>query len=134
MPSTGIKLSLMNADGPFTVWRITCLPMISQGTCRSTRCCHLLPLGSLDESECPEPRAPGAWASHAAPTLCPMGALDWLRMCGNYFGTAPRISAFSLSSGPLLLWSRICDPQLSTHRGELLLVLSCLLFPLSSPL
>ena len=114
----------------FAVWRVACLPMTSQGTCRSTHCCHLLPLGSLDKSECPEPQAPGSWASHAAPVLCPMGTLDWLRMCGNYFGPVPRISAFCLSFGPLLLLSRICDPQLSTHRGELLLVLSCLLFPL----
>lgn len=38
-------------------------------------------------------RLPCFWA----PTLCLLGALHWIRMSGNYFGTGPRISAFCLS-------------------------------------
>lgn len=68
--------------------------------------------------------------SHTAPTLCPMGTLDWLRMSGNYFGIVPRISAFCLSFLPLQKVPCSQGPVILDflYTGSFPLVFSCLLF------
>ena len=136
MPSTGIELSLMIARGHLlsSVLRVYPRYPKEHAIAYAVATASLFAAWTGASAQCREHQAALLSGSHTAPILCPMGTLHWLRMCANYFGTVPRISAFCLSFGPLLLLSRICDPPLSTHRGSLLLVLSRLLFPLSSPL